>query len=390
MRFWHVALFAGAVWLPAGLLHAAEDSAVWQQHMERAAAARQRGDLRAAIHEYTEAVKLNPSFAPAYMNIGLLEYASRNYGDALAPLQKATRLDPKLGPAWLYQGLVFLETGRYADALKPFEAARRLMPRDPQPAFHLGRTCLLVGQPQRAVEVLEHAEKLDSRNVELIYTLAQAYLQLAHAKQDEILKIDPDHYRVYEMLGQLYEQQNDFAAAESEYREMIRKYPERRGGHALMAALYERMGNSEGAKKEYQAELALSPFDAATLVRASALYFQDKQIEDAAKLAARSIAINPEIPEARKLYAQCLLEQSRPAEALAQLEAAVRLDAGDRNSHFLLARALRETGDDQRAAREMEIFQKLTQEWNALEKERRGRLEKALRRAGVAGDGARP
>src|SRR5258708_38722755 len=88
------------------LLHAAQDVPLWQRHMEQAATAQRRGDLTGAIQEYKEVVKFNPGFAPGYMNIGLLEYAGRQYAEALGPLREASRLDPKLGPAWRYQGLV--------------------------------------------------------------------------------------------------------------------------------------------------------------------------------------------------------------------------------------------------------------------------------------------
>jgi tetratricopeptide (TPR) repeat protein len=147
------------------------------------------------------------------------------------------------------------------------------------------------------------------------------------------------------------------------------------------------MSNSEAAKKEYAAELSLNPYDSDTLVRASSLYFQDKQIEEAAKLARRAIAVDPKLAEARKLYAQCLLEQNRAVDALPELQTALTLDEGDRNLHFLMAKALRDTGDSRRADEEMQTFQRLTREWNAAERERRGRLENALKKLGVAREG---
>jgi predicted Zn-dependent protease len=94
--------------------------------------------------------------------------------------------------------------------------------------------------------------------------------------------------------------------------------------------------------------------------------------------------------EARRVYAQCLLDQDRAAEAVPVLDAALQADPGDRNLHFLLARAMRSTGDLQRAAHEMLTFEKLTREWNAMEKERRGRLENALTKGGARGEEPRP
>src|SRR5689334_10192455 len=84
----------------------AQDPPAWQRHMEAANALRLRNDLAGAVKEYREVVRLNPAFAPAHMNVGLLEYARRSYTEALSSLRKATQLDPKMGPAWLYQGII--------------------------------------------------------------------------------------------------------------------------------------------------------------------------------------------------------------------------------------------------------------------------------------------
>jgi anaphase-promoting complex subunit 3 len=188
------------------------------------------------------------------------------------------------------------------------------------------------------------------------------------------------------MLGRLYEQQSDYKSAESEYAEMVRKYPDHPGGHFALASLQERTGNIQAALKGYEAELTINPFDPDALVRAAHLHFQERRVEEASKLAQRALAVNPRLVEAGKLYAQCLLEQDRAGEALPVLDVALQADPNDRNLHFLLARALRKTGDNKRADQEMITFERLTREWNALEKERRGRLENALRKAGNRGD----
>jgi tetratricopeptide (TPR) repeat protein len=82
--------------------------------------ARETQDLPEAIRHFTKATQLNPTFADAYLGLGMSLLAQKNYAEAVAPLQTAVKLQPE-NPAPHY-GLAtaYARTGRKEDADREF------------------------------------------------------------------------------------------------------------------------------------------------------------------------------------------------------------------------------------------------------------------------------
>jgi len=68
--------------------------------------------------------------------------------------------------------------------------------------------------------------------------------------------------------------------------------------------------------------------------------------------------------------ARALLKLERPADAVKDLEAAVKADPGEASTHFLLAQAYRSLGRTQQAQAEMQVFSKLEEAARAKTAER--------------------
>src|SRR5579885_3282756 len=54
------------------------------------------GDLEAAADDFSQAAKLNPSFAEAHLNLGLVRIQQARYDDAIAALDKSISIKPRL------------------------------------------------------------------------------------------------------------------------------------------------------------------------------------------------------------------------------------------------------------------------------------------------------
>ena len=92
-------------------------------HMEAAAAAQARGDLKASVEEYRKAITLDPQHAEAHARLGM---AHQNLGDLLraaASLERALQLNPKLPRAGLLLAFSYLALGRNREAVPHLEAA---------------------------------------------------------------------------------------------------------------------------------------------------------------------------------------------------------------------------------------------------------------------------
>ena len=95
--------------------------------------ARQAQDLPEAIRHFTKATQLNPTFADAFLGLGMSLLAEKNFADAVAPLEVAVKLQPG-NPAGHYSlATAYSRTGRKADAEREFALQQQTAGRGQEP-----------------------------------------------------------------------------------------------------------------------------------------------------------------------------------------------------------------------------------------------------------------
>ena len=97
-----------------------------------------RGWYAAAVTNYEDAIKLNPSDAMLYMGAGQNLAALGRHTEAEQRFAEATRLSPDLMQAHFLYGLELGRSGNPADAAAQFREAVRIMPDLPEARINLG------------------------------------------------------------------------------------------------------------------------------------------------------------------------------------------------------------------------------------------------------------
>ncbi len=122
-----------------------------------ALAAEERADWDAAAHLYARAVEANAGDVRALFHWG--EFLSRHLGDsqrALAALSEATRLEPAFAPAWVALSSLYVQLGDTSPAaLAAAETAHRLEPADLASTLGLLRLLVRLDRRDRAVTLIE-------------------------------------------------------------------------------------------------------------------------------------------------------------------------------------------------------------------------------------------
>lgn len=119
----------GATPAPAPLVTASADlRANALRHFERAMAFARQGNLDRAIDQYTEAIRLDPSLAPAYAHRGRVYGQKGCYEQAIKDSSEALRLDPGSAFAYLLRGWASGQVGQYEQAIRDCTEALRLDP----------------------------------------------------------------------------------------------------------------------------------------------------------------------------------------------------------------------------------------------------------------------
>ncbi len=111
---------------------------------------------------------------------------------------------------------------------------------------------------------------------------------------------------------------------------------------AAIALRQERLAVAEAALRE---RLKAQPTDVAAIRMFAEVAARLGRYEDAANLLSRCLELSPSFHEARRAYAQVLVRQERPVEALAQAERLMALDAGNTGYAVLQASILARLGD---------------------------------------------
>jgi len=131
------------------------------------------GNTDAARTELNAAIRLQPSFAPAYENLTEVERRAGNEQASEATLRRGIAVAPEVASLHHALGLSLVRQKRVADALPELERATALAPQDARYAYVFAVALHDAGQRDRAVQVLGEAAQRSPRVPEIYAALVQ-------------------------------------------------------------------------------------------------------------------------------------------------------------------------------------------------------------------------
>jgi len=334
------------------------------QLYEEARLEEQAGHTDEAIKKYEEIVRLNPTQAYAYNNLGRLYHQRGRLHDAIKPLKRACELNPKLEPPHALLGFVLFQLDDFAGARREFKTASQLDPSDLNVKLFLARSLVELQDLSGAVEILDKLQREDPTNTEALYTLGGVYSILAYRTLSQIQTADPNSYLIEVLLGRFSETKQIYPDAADHYKRAIERAPDvpdlyYRYAHALWA-----MGDSENALIQYRHALDRNPYDYRAEWESARILLSDNP-QEALRLASLALELKPEVADALTIRGRALISLQRPREAIEDLRKAISINPQDATTHFQLARAYREAGMTREAETENAIFERMDKEAHA-------------------------
>ena len=159
--------------------------------------------------------------------------------------QEAIRLDPSFADAYFNLGHAYAAIDRHADSLTAYLEADRLNPDDAETLHNIGVAYIKQGMTNEASVAWEQAVGVNPDFAETHYVLGLAYSDLrrydeAVIELNEALRLDPERTRAYKHLGVAYyalRQDEDCIAAFETYLDLHPDDPDRGTMEATIAEL---------------------------------------------------------------------------------------------------------------------------------------------------------
>ncbi len=139
---------------------------------------RLQGRINDARTQYDEALRLDPTFAPAYYGRAMLDIMTDSDGDVEADLNEAIKYDDQFGQAYIQRAKYYLDREMFQKALADAHRAVNLLPHSHLAHLYRAQAFLALGQPQKAYQDGDIALETDINHVPTYLTMGRIYLAL--------------------------------------------------------------------------------------------------------------------------------------------------------------------------------------------------------------------
>lgn len=167
---------------------AGEDYAQWVElEAENPAAYLARGrfywkellSLVKAVPDFEQAIALEPTYAEAYADLGLLEYGRDEFEAALPHLEKAREFLPDNAPVLAALARIYNDQARMEECLALLNQALELRPNDPPSLILRGRILFEQGEHKKALDDFTQALMFDNGNESALLGRSDVYQAMA-------------------------------------------------------------------------------------------------------------------------------------------------------------------------------------------------------------------
>jgi tetratricopeptide (TPR) repeat protein len=176
------AIIAGLVAVAANWPLAPKESVrAWTEYNVGVYLQSQQQDNEKARPHFEKALLLNPNFAEAHNNLGVILTEEGKIDEALDHYTEAVRHRPDYADAQFNLAVILSAKGRLDEAVPHFKNAIELMPGDAEAHTRLGNVLVRLGRTAEAIEHFREALRIDPGNAE-----AQTNLERISSQGDSI------------------------------------------------------------------------------------------------------------------------------------------------------------------------------------------------------------
>jgi predicted Zn-dependent protease len=329
---------------------------------KRAEAAREKGDIPAAIHLYHQALLQRPGWQEGWWYYGSLLYDSNKHPQAISALRRLTALNAKLGGAWALLGLSEYEAHEFDRAFEHLQRAKDLGFGETQSLadvadYHLAILFNVHGECDRARSLFSSLllRGVNSEDVQIGLGMSLLRVPLLPPQ------LDPSRDALIHDAGSTAAliAHKEYEKADQAFQVLLTKYPATHFAHYAYGAMLASRGLEDAAKAQFREEIAITPDSALPYMEWAFLESKAGNYQNALPLARKAVQLSPNSFLAHYLLGNALLATGDTHDSVANLATARHLAPESPEVRYSLARAYAKAGNRQLARREQAEFTKL-------------------------------
>ena len=154
---------------------------------------RSEGDIAEATRKLEQAIKIDPTYAPAYQELSyifvmeavrdLIGGPQKYYVNALKMAEEAVRLDPEDDRSHMAYARALMFLGRAEDAFRAIQDALNINPTSAYNQYMVGRILIRIGRAEEAIKYLEQSLKISPRDMWIgpfLIAISEAHLAIGN------------------------------------------------------------------------------------------------------------------------------------------------------------------------------------------------------------------
>jgi tetratricopeptide (TPR) repeat protein/tRNA A-37 threonylcarbamoyl transferase component Bud32 len=224
-------------------------------------------DFDAALVDFEEWARLAPNEAEAHRCIGAIQLGRRQYGPALAALQKAIDQRPGYPEAIWAQAFIYLRQGKLEQALKELDPLVAKLPDCPPETLNVrGDVYLAQGRLPEAAADFRRMTELKPKEPEAYVCLARVYEKQGEPAKaaecfDRLVTATPESAWAYLRRAEYRRNRGEYEAALADCEKAARLKPDSVLPALVRASVKAASGQASSAVPEAEGALAKAPKD---------------------------------------------------------------------------------------------------------------------------------
>ena len=254
------------------------------------------------------AITMTKEFPNYNLSWKILAAIYAQFGDSQNSIKSsdnAIKIDPSDAEAYSNMGLILFQFKKFKDALKSCQKAIEIKPDNVEAHFNLGNILKALGKLTEAEKSYLNSLKLNSKLIAAHFNLASTYIQLnklneAETSYKKIIELKPDYAEVYSNMGTLYLKLKRENEAELSYKKAIELNPNFTDAHLNMGVMFQKLNRPDEAESSYRKAIELKPDFAEAYLKLGILMQKLNRSNEAELNYQKALKIKPNYVDAQK------------------------------------------------------------------------------------------